>query len=74
MGQFERDASPRRLPQFSKREAVRLLSHRNVLRLAAWPRRGVLAYERGDGVSAESDFWWRYVEGSCMFGVLWWSR
>ena len=59
--QFERDAPPpRRLPQCSKREAVRLLSHRNVLCLAAWPRRGVLAYERGDGVSAESDFWWRY--------------
>ncbi len=55
IGQFERDASPRRLPQSSKREAVRSLSH-NVLRLAAaWPRHGVLAYERGDGVSAESE-------------------
>ncbi len=50
IGQFKRDASPRRLPQFSKREVVRLLSHRNVFRLAAaWPRRGVLAYERGGG-------------------------
>ncbi len=51
VGQFERDASPRRLPQCSKREAVRSLSH-NVLRLAAArPRHGVLAYERGDGGS-----------------------
>jgi serine/threonine protein kinase len=32
-------------------EAVRLLSHRNVLRLAAWPEYGVLAYEWGDGGS-----------------------
>ncbi len=48
---FEKGASPRRLPQCSKREAVRSLSHRNVLRLAAWPGYGVLAYERGDGGS-----------------------
>jgi serine/threonine protein kinase len=27
------------------------LSHRDVLRLAAWPRHGVLAYEWGDGGS-----------------------
>ncbi len=46
---FERGAPP--LPQCSKREVVRLLSH-NVFRLAAvWPRCGVLAYERGDGGS-----------------------
>jgi hypothetical protein len=46
IGQFERGAPPpKRLPQCSKREDVRSLSH-NVLRLAAvWPRHGGLAYE-----------------------------
>jgi serine/threonine protein kinase len=32
-------------------EAVRSLSYRNVFRLAAWPRHGVLAYEWGGGWS-----------------------
>ncbi len=34
-----------------KLEVVRALSHRNVLRLAAWPRHGVLAYEWSNGGS-----------------------
>jgi len=54
IGQFERDASPRRLPQCSKREAVRSLS-RSVLSLAAWPRHGVWRMSGATGVSAESE-------------------
>ena len=54
VGQISREAP--RLTQappavLKELEAVRSLSHRNVLRLAAWPRHGVLAYERDDGGS-----------------------